>query len=244
MNTHGYTLQRGSHERFEDGHCLLELAAHLAGESHSHHPSCVCEVLTKVGIVLNDAIDGEERRTRLLGDIAPLLVNTRSPEARWARSMAWLDWLARAALPAWVDLAGLRHEADTLRRHAPIEEGDAADVVQLATVALARQERPRWSPASHELCQGSAARALSRSGTLVALNAVRDLAEYGPAKRLYCAALKAATLAAFPLLDGSTPQDFAKSSRALFEPTVHRLQESAANLLRALATQKEGPFPR
>jgi hypothetical protein len=42
------TLSHGSHDRREDGMCLMEAVAFLAGERHSDRPVCACPVLSRL----------------------------------------------------------------------------------------------------------------------------------------------------------------------------------------------------
>lgn len=49
-------LERGAHASIEDGGCIMEWTAYLAGEPHSDHPACVSGV--------NRAHDPRERGLR------------------------------------------------------------------------------------------------------------------------------------------------------------------------------------
>jgi hypothetical protein len=88
-------LKEGGHESREEGVCLLEAVAWVAGEPHSDHPVCVCPVLAEFGRSWNDTLN-EADRNRLLKPLIPLFVGT-------AGSLDAARAAARAA--AWARLA-------------------------------------------------------------------------------------------------------------------------------------------
>lgn len=55
-------LAKGGHDNPDDGLCLLEAAAFLAGEPHTDHPACVSPVLGVFGRELNDRLDDTKRQ--------------------------------------------------------------------------------------------------------------------------------------------------------------------------------------
>lgn len=55
-------LESGGHRTREEGVCGMEFASYLAGEAHSPHPQCVSRPLTTVMIMVNDALDPEDRQ--------------------------------------------------------------------------------------------------------------------------------------------------------------------------------------
>jgi hypothetical protein len=108
-------LKHGSHRNPDDGLCLLEAAAYLAGEPHTDHPRCVSPVLASFGIAINDAWNDNQRQA--LRAILPKLLNTAGgPKADLARSYLALDWLWRTYVPTFFDLVpGLVDQAHALR---------------------------------------------------------------------------------------------------------------------------------
>ena len=121
-------IHHGSHETYADGHCLLEVVAHLACEPHSDRPACCCPVFAAFARGLNDAISDDATRTRLLAPLAPLLVGTRSDDAatEQARAYQLADLAVRRWAPRALDDAGLGDAAATLRALAPITGKDTA----------------------------------------------------------------------------------------------------------------------
>jgi hypothetical protein len=84
-------LERGSHNRPEDGVCVMELASMLAGESFSDQPECVCRVIGPVLRAYNDLMDDDRRQD--LFHYASLVVGSRdSEEIEWRRADHCLSW--------------------------------------------------------------------------------------------------------------------------------------------------------
>ncbi len=126
-----YNLSRGSHDTFEEGHCLLEVVAHLAGEPHTDHPTCACPVISAAGRRLNDEILSDERRNVSLGGLAPMIVGTKDASQERTRSLEWLDWIIRVSLPAWLELSpDLRSHAAKLRAMPMVSSQNMADFEQ------------------------------------------------------------------------------------------------------------------
>ena len=107
-------LSSGDHHSFEDGVCAMEAVAYITGEPHSDHPACVCPVITAFMISWNDSLSDEDRN-RLILPLIVKTVGTRStPEVEERRAIMAADWLIRVHTPAWLRLAGLKDQADTL----------------------------------------------------------------------------------------------------------------------------------
>jgi hypothetical protein len=106
------TLKKGNHASPEDGMCVLEAAAWLAGEPHSDSPDCVCPVLGAFVRPFHDRMASDEERTRWLGPLAVALVGTRAGlEGMRARAFRMVDWLFREALPLFYRAMGREEEA-------------------------------------------------------------------------------------------------------------------------------------
>ena len=95
-------LGAGSHDTRDDGLCVMEAVAWLAGEQHSDQPQCASPVIRAFAMGLNDAWD-DEARQRLI-PYTKLIVNTRDGLDDERALMAF-DWLCRTHVPAWLDLA-------------------------------------------------------------------------------------------------------------------------------------------
>jgi hypothetical protein len=137
-------LTHGAHDTREEGVCLLEAVAWLAGEPHSDAPTCASMVLSAYGLALNDTLlpsrtDLEPR----LRDFAPRLVGTAGhPDLDQRAGLMAADWLIRVYVPAWLRLAGLTEHADALADGDPIRSWGS-----LPTTGLAAAWRAAWDAA-------------------------------------------------------------------------------------------------
>lgn len=113
INLDTIQLKKNGHNDPDQGLCLLEAAAYMAGEKHSDHPACVSPILGAFGRELNDRLDDAKRQ--LLKPTIPAMLGTAGDGLDEARGYLALDWLIRTYTPAWLDLAGLTAEAAELR---------------------------------------------------------------------------------------------------------------------------------
>ncbi|MGH3546846.1 MAG: hypothetical protein ACRDQU_01695 [Pseudonocardiaceae bacterium] len=74
-------LTRGAHRRPEDGACVMEYVSVLAGSPFSDHPECTHPALAKLARVVNDQIEDDDVRSRLVL-LAPDLAETGHRDAR------------------------------------------------------------------------------------------------------------------------------------------------------------------
>ena len=139
LNLDTLNLATGAHDTAEDGMCLMEAVAHLAGEEHSDRPACVSPVLGDFGRSLNDKLDDELRQS--LKPFIPALIGTAGDGLDETRGYLALDWLIRTYSPAWLDLAGLTGEAQQLRSLRCI--ADLASACSAGPVVRAAAERSR-----------------------------------------------------------------------------------------------------
>ena len=113
INLSELTLQRGSHSNSDEGMCIMEAVAYIAGEPFSDHPACACPVISAFLRSYNDSASNEVRQT--LKRFIPRLVGTKStPEIEERRSLVAADWMVRVHAPAWLRLAGLTAHAEAL----------------------------------------------------------------------------------------------------------------------------------
>jgi len=160
-------LTGGSHDSPEEGLCLIEAAAHHAGEPHSDHAECVCPVLAAFGRTLNDGPwPSDEARTEALGPLVALLAGTRSTPAVEQRRAALL---AQRALTVYAPLA-LYAAVCSL-------ENCGIDCQGLRKAALALCERPSKETATAAAAAAAAAYAVSdAAAAAAAAYAVSDAA--------------------------------------------------------------------
>ena len=191
-----YKLTYGSHTNREDGMCLMEAVAYLAGEPHTDAPACACPMLTAYAVALNDAMgtgpDGDALRARYLHDLAPMLVGSRStPDVERRRAFVLADHAVRVIAPLALESAGLGDEAAKLRALDAVVDEQSADAAAWAAawaagdagaarVAWAAGWACRWAAscdadsaveAAADAAARSAAWAAARSALVAALEA-------------------------------------------------------------------------
>lgn len=227
------TLLEGKHDTRDEGVCLLEAVAWFAGEKHTDHPLCVSSVLGDFGRQLNDALP-DDLRQRLV-PLVPRMVGTVGDGLDETRGYLALDWLIRTNTPAWLDLAGLSVEAETLRSMPPITDIDAAEaskpVVDAARDATRAQQLLSesllesllwvdvWDAASRAI--SNAAADAARSVALI--DTPRDAARF--------AAVNAARAAAWDAVQNAPGAAASDATQDALQPTVRTLQVSAVDLL-------------
>lgn len=109
----GLTLKKGAHSP-DSTFCVMEAVAFVAGEKWSDKPQCACPVIAAFLRSWNDAIPTDADRDRLLKPLIPQLVGTRNKPLEMNRSLMAAGWLVRVHTPAWLRLAGLTKQADSL----------------------------------------------------------------------------------------------------------------------------------
>lgn len=135
MNKDNIVLQKGSHNSSEEGMCVMEAVAYIAGEPHSDHPICACPVLTSFMIRINDSMTQDERQQ--LRPYVERLVGTRDGNS--AKRLEILVHMAAAQVtPHALRLTAL----PKLIRHAEILEalkpGDYEGARKAAHAAASR----------------------------------------------------------------------------------------------------------
>ena len=236
MNTEHH-LTIGSHDTFEEGSCLLELVAHLAGDAHSDSPACVLPPLAAAGRGLNDCIEDDARRNTLLLPLAPLMLDTSKGDAHKV-SLEWADWTTRVYLPAWLDLVPtLAEHAAALRALDPMTDENAAsagvvvrragDAATAAATAAAEDAASDavWA-AGRTAAWDAAMTAAWAAGRAAAWAAAWAVARDAAMTAAWAAARAAARAAAGAACDASTEGGDALA------PTVTTLQDTAVALLR------------
>ena len=210
------TLTHGSHKSPDDGMCVMEAAAWIAGEEWTDHPACVSPILAAFCRRLNDAWDDEGRQR--LKPFAARAVGTAGDGQDEARSYMALDWLVRTYTPAWLDLAGLREEATELRGHRRIADQTAATAAHESIKAARQSASAAWvaARAAAGYAAGDAACAAAGHAAGVAAGHAAGVA----AGYAACAAAGYAACAAAGYAAGDA-----------LAPTVRHLQASVLGLL-------------
>jgi hypothetical protein len=132
------TLRHGKHPSRDDGTCIMEAAAWLAGEPHSDHPVCVCPVIATFARRVNDCMPDDATRTRLLAPLLPRLIGTAGdPAASQRRAYIAADLAVRVFAPDALDAAGLTDHGARLRALPPIVDQATATRATYAADAAA-----------------------------------------------------------------------------------------------------------
>ena len=175
-------LGRGSHSSFEDGVCVMEAVAWVAGEPHSDHPKCASKLITAFMVSWNDSLRSDEERDRLVRPLVPLLVGTRTT-AKDETTRAWLatDWLVREQAPAWLRLAGLVEHAHALENLAALTGRKQAVVAQPSiaaadSAAYAASRTPAYYSAAVSAAYAAARSAAYYSSAYAAARSAADSA--------------------------------------------------------------------
>jgi hypothetical protein len=120
-------LRAGSHDAPLDENgsfvgCVNEYISWITGGEFNDQPECVSPVLRAYTIALNDTFDDELRQR--LRPYAARMIGTTGDGQDERRAWMALDWLIRAHLPAFLDLAGLGGHAEEIRS-LPEQRSDA-----------------------------------------------------------------------------------------------------------------------
>ena len=199
-------LLSGSHKTRKEGVCIMELVAWLADEPHTDTPKCTPLTIAAFLRNWNDSLDNTTRQK--LKPYAPLVIGL-TVDDEIEKKRAWLatDWLARVCAPVFLEVAGLRQHAESLKSLAPLRDTVSAKSA-LAALNAARKaaRKAAWNAAGN-----AAWNAAGNAAWNVAGNAAGDAA---------WAAARAAVGAAAGAAAGEE-----------LKPTVVSLQVSAFSLL-------------
>lgn len=111
LDIESLTLTKGSHEGPDEGYCLMEAVAFIAGEPWSGSPKCASPVISFFLRSYNDSVNDEARQS--LKQYIPRLIGTSgSYVLEQRRSLIAADWLVRVHTPPWLRLAKLVDHAD------------------------------------------------------------------------------------------------------------------------------------
>ncbi len=202
------SLKVGSHAA-NSTFCVMEAVAYVAGESWSDHPECACPVISAFLRSWNDSLRSDQDRDRLLKPLIPKLVGTRNSTLEERRSLMAADWLVRVHTPAWLRLAGLTSQAESLEQLPQILSMAQIPSIRGPLEAVRKDAYAAWA----------AARAAARDA---ARDAVGDAA--------WAAAWAAAGDAAWDAAGAA--------ALAALQPTVDKLQQSALALVERMIEAK------
>ncbi len=207
-------LDKGSHRKPDEGMCVMEAAAYLAGEPWSDRPTCVSGVLTNFAMSLNDNWDDDQRQKLI--PFIPRMIGTAGDGQDEARGYLALDWLIRTFTPVWLDLAGLTIEAQELRELRRIVDLVSAQSAG-PVVRSARDKAYAARDAARAAAWAAAGAAAGDAAWAAAGAAAGDAAGAAAGDAAWDAAWAAAGAAA-------------GAARDVLQPTVVILQDSALEL--------------
>jgi hypothetical protein len=139
-------LLSGAHNSAEQGMCVMEAVAFVAGEEHSDHPQCASEVIGSFLRTWNDCLDDEGRQK--LKPYIPRLVGTKaSKDIEQQRGWLAADWYIRHYTPAWLELAGLKDQADAVRALAQVADLGTLRKAQKVLDVASEKSSAAWSAA-------------------------------------------------------------------------------------------------
>ncbi|MDL5159473.1 hypothetical protein [Actinomycetospora termitidis] len=231
------TLAKGGHDDPQDGLCLLEAVAYVAGLPHSDHPACTSIVLGTFGRSLNDVLPDDLRQE--LRPLIPQLIGTAGDGLDERRSLMALDWLIRTYLPAWLQLAHLDEQARAVRELAQIVDLETAQAAGPVVRAAREKSAAAWDAAGAAARDAAGAAAWDAAGVAAgaaAGAAAGDAAGDAARDAAGDAARDAAGDAAW---DAAWAAAWAAAGDAAWDvlaPTVTELQRSAIDLYRRMAT--------
>jgi hypothetical protein len=129
LDINAIVLKNGSHRRREQGVCLMEAVAWMAGEKHSDRPQCADPVLAAYGRALNDRLRDDERQ--LLRPLIPKLIGTRgSSDLSRRRAFVIVDRYLRQDIAAFFRELPNKPRPDLAERFealGPVVDGTSAE---------------------------------------------------------------------------------------------------------------------
>ena len=158
-------LKHGGHKSAEDGMCLLEAVAYVAGEPFGDRPQCVDTVLGAYGRAVNDFMTDNARQ--LLVPLIPKLIGTVGDHTlSLRRAMLICDGTIRQILPLAFEGIGLVDVASTLRNLAEVKDESSASAARSAASAA-------WSAARSAASAADSAADSAAGAAWSAASAVR-----------------------------------------------------------------------
>ncbi len=193
-------LKHGGHKSADEGLCLLEAVAYVAGEPHSDRPACTDPVLGAFGRAVNDFMTGDERQ--LLVPIVHKLVGTACDHTvSLRRAMMICDGVVRQILPLAFD--GIAPDvAEMLRDLQPVTDEATASAARSAAESAAESARSAaWSAAESAESAAWSAWSAARSAAWSAESAESAESAAWSARSAWSAAESAAESARKAIID-------------------------------------------
>ena len=223
-------LLTGAHSSPDEGMCVMEAVAFVAGESHSDHPKCACETIGDFMRSWNDSGD-DAIRERMKSYIPRLVGTNRGPEVALKRSYMVADWYARVFVPAWLKLAEVaQEEAAALEALPPATDYDSLHATD--DLLSAAQEKASAARSAAESAAWSAARS-------AAWSAAESAAWSAAESAARSAARSAAESAAWSAAESAARSAAESAAEEKLKPTRDYLIDSAFALLDRMIEVRE-----
>jgi len=162
-------LAEGAHDNPDDGMCVMEAVAYIAGEPFSDHPACASTVVGAFLRAWNDALPDSDRQ-QLKRYISRLVGSKGTADQEDERAWMALDWLVRSYTPVWLRVAGLHDQAGRMEGLPEFKAGMDVPSVRPVIDAVRKDARDA-AVAAAGAAAGAAARAAARDAARDALAA-------------------------------------------------------------------------
>ena len=245
------TLSSGDHGGIDEGMCVMEAVAYVAGEPWSDAPACACPVITAFMVSWNDSLPSNEDRDRLLKPLIPSIVGTRStPEVEQRRATMAADWLIRVHTPAWLRAAKLESQAAALEALPEITDFAQCPSLMPTLEAVRKDSVAAWAAAwaaAGDAAWAAAGAAAGDAAWAAARAAAGDAAWEAAWAAAWAAAGDAAGDAAWAAARAAAWEaawaaawDAAGDAAGdALKPTTERLQDGAVDLVRRMAEVRQ-----
>ena len=239
LNLEELTLDSGSHQPGDGQMCVMEAAAFMAGEPWSDHPACVSPVIGAFLRSWNDTLPTADRNQlkRYLCNVHDGGVLGTAPaslELENRRSWLAVDWSVRVHTPAWLRLAGLDDQAETLEGLPEILNPTTAAAIKPALDAVRKDARAAWDAAwdaAGDAAWAAAWAAARDAARDAARAAARDAARAAAGAAAWAAARAAARDAARDAAGAAAWAAAGAAARERLAPTAHELRAEAHRLV-------------
>ena len=179
-----FTFGKGSHLSREQGLCVMEAVAMLAGEAHSDSPACADPAISKLAIWVNDSCD-DKLRNELLRDLPWRIVGTKATaEIEQQRAYMAADWALRFVCPIILRRAGLKDHATTLESLGSVVDQESATAAYAAASAAYAAAHAAAYAAAHAAANAAYAAAHAAYATANAGASAAASAAYAAANDL------------------------------------------------------------
>src|SRR5260370_24829577 len=132
LNLKTLKLLKGGHSPY-GGMCVMEAVAYVSGEPWTDSPACVSPVIATFCRKWNDDLNDDDRQ-KLKPYIKRMIGTNTGKEDDERRAWMLADWMVRTYLQAWLRLAKLDAQADTV---ATLAEMDSAGVMKVIKPTIA-----------------------------------------------------------------------------------------------------------